>query len=146
MGVVMNAKGGKEPAWKAAASISAQSDGSVKAGRSGQSARSDSIVTARVPVEIKEQGNAVLKKIGATPTELVNAAYQYVLEHGELPAGRSLPADLAGKRRILTEERKRLIQDRVRRTTFAVPASYWQGKTDDQLLGEALREKYEAFA
>ncbi|MEG0376062.1 MAG: type II toxin-antitoxin system RelB/DinJ family antitoxin, partial [Raoultibacter sp.] len=48
----------------------------------------DAIVTARVPVEIKEQANGVLKNIGATPTELVNAAYQYVLECEALPKAR----------------------------------------------------------
>ena len=104
------------------------------------------VVTARVPIEIKEQGNAVLKGIGATPTELVNSAYMYVLKHRELPDAQPFPADLAGKKRVLTADQKDVIRNRMRTTTFAVPASYWQGKTDDQLLEEALREKYEAFA
>ena len=47
--------------------------------RQGRSERNDAIVTARVPAEIKKQGNAVLREIGSTPTELVNAAYRYVL-------------------------------------------------------------------
>ena len=45
----------------------------------------DAVVTARVPVEVKEQGARVLRSIGATPTQLVNAAYSYVLETGTLP-------------------------------------------------------------
>ena len=50
--------------------------------RQGRSERNDAIVTARVPAEIKKQGNAVLREIGSTPTELVNAAYRYVLKRG----------------------------------------------------------------
>jgi antitoxin component of RelBE/YafQ-DinJ toxin-antitoxin module len=45
----------------------------------------DAIVTARVPLEIKEQGSAALKKIDATQTLLVNAAYEYLLKTGKLP-------------------------------------------------------------
>ena len=53
--------------------------GTVLVKKRSRSKRDDAIVTARVPVEIKRQGNAVLKKIGSTPTELVNDAYRDVL-------------------------------------------------------------------
>ena len=43
------------------------------------------MVTARVPQEIRDQVNAKLKAIGSSPTELVNAAYDYVLQAGRLP-------------------------------------------------------------
>ncbi|MCL2529063.1 MAG: hypothetical protein FWE41_01835 [Coriobacteriia bacterium] len=46
---------------------------------------SDSIVTARVPREIRELGDAVLKRIDSTVTELVNSAFEYVIKTGELP-------------------------------------------------------------
>ena len=46
----------------------------------------DAMVSARVPIEIKQRGDKRLKEIGSTATELVNAAYHYVIEHGELPA------------------------------------------------------------
>lgn len=39
-------------------------------------------VTARVPAEIRRQGNAVLEQLNATPTELIRAAYEYVLATG----------------------------------------------------------------
>ena len=45
----------------------------------------DAMVSARVPVEIQKQGDSKLKEIGSSATELVNAAYKYVLEHGKLP-------------------------------------------------------------
>ena len=64
--------------------------------RQGRSERNDAIVTARVPAEIKKQGNAVLREIGSTPTELVNAAYRYVLKERELPEEASHLAGLGG--------------------------------------------------
>lgn len=70
---------------------------------------SDAVVTARVPRGIKQRGDAVLKQIGATPTKLVNAAYDFVLDHGRLPgqaASGQMPSpgvrtlDEAGKKRV----------------------------------------------
>ena len=43
------------------------------------------MVTARVPVEVKERVGSILREIGSSPTELVNAAYDYVLRYGKLP-------------------------------------------------------------
>lgn len=108
-----------------------------------RSNRDDSIVTARVPVEIKRQGNAVLKKIGSTPTELVNAAYQYVLKREELPVEARLLEPHVIK---LTDEQKKTLRERGERATCAVPESFWQGKSYKDLLEEAMREKYEALA
>lgn len=45
----------------------------------------DAMVTARVPVEVKERVGSVLREMGSSPTELVNAAYDYVLKYGKLP-------------------------------------------------------------
>ena len=45
----------------------------------------DAMVSARVPVEVKKQGDEKLKEIGSSITELVNSAYDYLLEHGTLP-------------------------------------------------------------
>ncbi len=45
----------------------------------------DAMVTARVPVEVKERVGAMLREMGSSPTELVNAAYDYVLRCGKLP-------------------------------------------------------------
>ncbi len=43
------------------------------------------MVTARVPVEVKERVGSILREMGSSPTELVNAAYDYVLKYGKLP-------------------------------------------------------------
>ena len=45
----------------------------------------DAMVTARVPVEVKERVGTILREMGSSPTELVNAAYDYVLKYGKLP-------------------------------------------------------------
>ena len=45
----------------------------------------DAIVTARVPVAVKEQVGNLLREMGSTPSQLVNAAYEYVLAERELP-------------------------------------------------------------
>lgn len=102
----------------------------------------DSIVTARVPAGIKEQGKDILQKIGATPTDLVNAAYRYVLEEGKLPQVDSKPITHGDKPRKLNASQKKKLKQRLARTTFSVPASYWDGKTDEELLEQALGEKY----
>ena len=102
----------------------------------------DSIVTARVPSEIKEQGNAVLKSIGSSPTELVNSAYEYVLAEGKLPKPRS---DVAPQRIVLSDEQKRILRERREKIVCKVPESYWQGKSYKELLEEAIKEKYETL-
>ena len=53
----------------------------------------DSVVTARVPAEIKRQAADVLSQMGSSTTKLINAAFEYLLATGELPhAGQDAPA------------------------------------------------------
>lgn len=108
--------------------------------------RADVVVTARVPVEIRDRGNAILKSIGSTPTELVNAAYSYVIEHGELPRAQSSLADTPEKKRRLSPEQSQKIRERNERITFEVPESFWEETSDEELLVEALEEQYESLA
>ena len=105
---------------------------------------SESVVTARVPMEIREQGNEVLKKIGATPTELINAAYKYVIDQGELPKAYPSLEEVAARRRTLTPEQKRKLKERAEEMTLRAPDS-WEGKTFDQLREEAMRERYPEY-
>lgn len=102
----------------------------------------DSIVTARIPAGIKEQGKDILQKIGATPTDLVNAAYRYVLQEGKLPQVDSKPFTQGDKPRKLSATQKKKLKQRLAHTTFSVPASFWDGSTDQELLEQALGEKY----
>lgn len=68
----------------------------------------DATVTARVPVEVKEQGNALLKSLGSSPTQLINSAYRYLLKEGRLPEPES--ERKAKKRRLSAAQRKELAQ------------------------------------
>ena len=45
----------------------------------------DATVSARIPVEVKKQGDALLREIGSSATELINAAYDYLLKTKSLP-------------------------------------------------------------
>ena len=58
----------------------------------------DSIVTARVPVEVKNQVSEVLESLGSNTTKLINAAFEYVLVTGKLPdAHGSAASELSAK-------------------------------------------------
>ena len=107
----------------------------------------DAFVTARVPVEIKEQGNAALKRIGATPTQLVNAAYEYVLAHGALPGAQNQGSDhvVSGKQQLTGAAAQELAQS-LQETTFALPAEAWNASLYDKLIAEGRAHDYEALS
>ena len=56
----------------------------------------DSIVTARVPRETKNQVANILKQQGSSPSEAINALYEYILE------AKKLPDELLAKKRLYT--------------------------------------------
>jgi antitoxin component of RelBE/YafQ-DinJ toxin-antitoxin module len=97
-----------------------------------------------VPVEVKEQGNALLKKIDATHTQLINAAYQYLLDTEELPVAR--PA-LKHKKRLITEEVRRDLEKTLARTLVS-NYDYSEGGTRSfkEALAAKKRADYEASA
>lgn len=111
---------------------------------SSRTSRVDAIVTARVPTEIKEQGNAILKRIGSSPTELINAAYRYVLDYEELPTVAPPLEEMADRHRNLSPEKKAQIKAFIDRTTLKAPSS-WNGKSFDELREEAMRERYPEY-
>ena len=80
------------------------------------------MVTARVPVEIRDQVNAQLRSIGSSPTELVNAAYDYVLRTGHLPDPQPSEQPL---RITLTDAQVNELRFRLRHATRSVPATFW---------------------
>lgn len=82
------------------------------------------MVTARVPLEIRDQVNAKLRSIGSSPTELVNAAYDYVLATGELPDAQRGESPL---RITLTDAQANELRFRLRQATRPVPASILGG-------------------
>lgn len=101
----------------------------------------DAFVSARIPTEIKLQGNQVLKEIGSTPTQLVNAAYKYVLENRALPTQKDTPV-----KRELSDEDLLDLAESIRATTFRVPESFWEGKTYKEIIAEGRAADYEALS
>ena len=87
------------------------------------------MVTARVPQEIRDQVNAQLRSIGSSPTELVNAAYDYVLKTGLLPDPNPDEAPLCI---TLTEAQESELRFRLRHATRTVPPSFWKAAGPDR--------------
>lgn len=101
----------------------------------------DAMVTARVPVEIKEQVTALLKENGSSPTELVNSAYEYYLEHQELPKKNLLKA---GRRKLSKEQKKKLAE--LLAATTVTDTSLLDGRSLQEVIAERRRDGYEALS
>lgn len=98
----------------------------------------DATVTARVPVEIRNQVHAALRKNGHTPTELINRAYQAYLATGELPDGR--PARTAEYSAQQRADFARFLE----RTSIDAPAS-WANASYKELRDQAMRERFSEY-
>lgn len=103
------------------------------------------MVSARVPDAIYDQVSAQLAELGSSPSELVNSAFEYVLQEKKLP---SVPQAEPKKqvRKLSQEQRARLKRFFDRCTldpTVKIPSDI---EHDKRMLAEALREKYEALA
>lgn len=109
------------------------------------------MVTARVPAEIRRQGNAMLKSLGATPTQLVNAAYEYLLNAGSLPSAqgtgaRTAQGETAPVQRRLSDEARRELTASIEASTLDVPQSFWTGRSYKDIIAEGRLADYEALA
>ena len=107
----------------------------------------DSVVTARVPAEIKRQAADVLSQMGSSTTKLINVAFEYLLATGELPhAGQDAPAPALRK---LDEEQRSELSAFFHATSVPAPSSFWN-ELGDRSYKEALaswrKEDYEALA
>lgn len=113
----------------------------------------DAIVTARVPVEIKEQGAAILREIGSTPTKLINAAYDYLLATHQLPSPQvtveylGAPATSAsGKKvRIITKQMREELERSLAACTLPEPPGGWDTRDYREIIAEGRLAEYEAL-
>lgn len=105
----------------------------------------DAMVSARVPVEIKKQGDRKLKEIGSSATELVNAAYRYVLQYGELPRGKVEEPSETPQIKTLTGSDAQAFQ-KLWRTRSVLKAQAYDGENFKELLDQARGEYYARFA
>jgi len=105
----------------------------------------DTMVSARVPVEIKKQGDAQLKIIGSSVTELVNSAYGYLLEHGTLPKASASELSEGPQSKVLSGDAARAFKERWgERCVLDAPG--YDGANFKELLDDARSERYARFA
>ncbi len=100
-------------------------------------------VSARIPVELRDTVYASLGENGLTPTQLIQNAFAYYARNRALPLEEE-PV-LPGKR-TMSQDRLGSLAQSIRETTLAVDPAFFQGKSDDELLEEALREAYASLA
>lgn len=103
----------------------------------------DATVSARVPVEVKKQGDAILKEIGSSATELVNAAYDYVLKNKALPHAQT-PPPATMQRKVLRG--KQLEQFKAFWSAHTAPEiPEYDGTNFKELLGRLREERHEGI-
>lgn len=105
----------------------------------------DEIVTSRVPSEVRRQGSAILKKIGATQTQLVNSAYDYLIQHECLPTDAIEQLPKPGHRTLTPEMREELTRF-LSESTVQVPESFWGERTYKDILEAGRRADYASLA
>jgi len=114
----------------------------------------DAIVTARVPVEIKEQGNAILKEIGSSPTKLINAAYDYLLATHQLPSLQVAVEYLEGPQTaepqrkkvcIVTRSMRDEVEESLEACTLPEPKGGWDQRDYREIIAEGKKADYEAL-
>lgn len=103
----------------------------------------DPMVSARVPLEVRNQVNKGLKDIGSSPTELINCAYVFFLENKELPQVRKVPQPGV---RTLSKDQLKELKAKIKCSTLPTSRTAQMGKTDKELLQERLIEQYESLA
>ena len=111
----------------------------------------DSVVTARIPVEVKNQVSEVLESLGSNTTKLINAAFEYVLVTGKLPdAHEGTVSELSarGSSRQLSEKDKEKLASLFGKISIPAPASFWNDLGDStykEAISEWRSNDYEAL-
>ena len=100
----------------------------------------DPVVTARVPEGVRDRGNEVLKDIGSSVTELVNAAFDYVIRERHLPQSNGTASESSTLRR---PTKKQIEQATAFMNAVKVDVpSQWANRSFEELLDEAMEERY----
>ena len=103
----------------------------------------DPMVSARVPAELRDQVNEMLRERGSTPTALINGAYRQFRETGVMPGATK---GVEAGRRVLSDEQRAYLVASIAATTRHVPEEYFAGKDYEDILEEKLRSEYAALA
>lgn len=98
----------------------------------------DPVVTARVPEGVRDRGIEVLKSIGSTTSELINAAFDYVIQAKELPR---FERATSGEVRVLSKEQAEDLSEFMRFVKVDVPA-VWDDANFEDLFDDAMGQRY----
>lgn len=105
----------------------------------------NTMVAARVPSEVKEQGDGILRSLGSSPTELINKAYAYVLKYGALPGDAGQEDRPTTVRRQVTSEMMASLH--VAYEEMSLPLSdAWGTKSFKDIRSEIEDDRYARFA
>ena len=113
----------------------------------------DTMVTARVPAEVKKQANKVFEALRVTPSQAINALYEYVAANQRLPEFRSEEQIMfADRERFITPETLTPKMKSVLRAMQSIEKLHssidWGEDADrptSELIDEARRERLEAI-
>ena len=100
------------------------------------------MISARVPDAVYEQALSQLDRLGANPSDLVNAAFEYLVEERALPKPSTAKAV---KTRALSREQRHKLSSFFRSCTIEV-AMPTDVSYDKRVIAEAKGAKYEALA
>lgn len=98
------------------------------------------VVTARVPEGVRSRGIDVLREIGSSTSELVNAAFEYVIKERRLPKPDAHAAGTTARRKPSESQLEQLnsFMDGIR---ISVPES-WDNTPFEELLDEAMEDQH----
>ena len=101
------------------------------------------MVSARIPDALYSQASIQLASLGASTSDLVNAAFEYVLEEHALPTAH--PAKSKQKKRALSKDQKQLIKSMFKNCMLDLDIS--DDVEADKRYAQAVRaSKYEDIA
>lgn len=89
----------------------------------------ESVLTVRLDNKVKEQGAAVMRRYGYTPSSAVRRFFDYAVKHDALPF----------------DQQDRPSKEEIRRRIAAFDACHTKcssGMTDDEIREARLRERY----
>lgn len=100
------------------------------------------MISARVPDAVFEQASIQLESLGASTSDLVNAAFEYVLSERSLPV---VPKKVKANKRVLTEKMRKELTSLFKGCTLGVstPADV---SHDKEIIRKSRTAKYEALS
>lgn len=103
------------------------------------------IVTARVPTEIRRQADRALELIGATQSDLVRAAEDFVIAEGRLPGQPAVEASPGDAHRLGDDEIAEL-RASIEASTVPIGRDLWPDVGDGEFIARCRERDYASLA